>query len=40
MWLSEVAEPVIGLTPDRWELVWIALQIVVFAAGAMIGLRL
>lgn len=35
---AEVA-PVVGLTPERWELVVMALCIVVFAAGFLITER-
>jgi hypothetical protein len=30
IWLSDVVEPVVGLTPERWEGVWAAVLAVVF----------
>ena len=36
---AEVVEPVVGLTPDRWEWVVMALCIVVFTCGFLITER-
>lgn len=36
---AEVVEPIIGLTPDRWEWVVMALSIVCFGVGFLITER-
>jgi hypothetical protein len=40
MFLLEVVTPEIGITPARWELIYLALQCGVFSLGCLIGLKL
>ncbi|MDF2993152.1 MAG: hypothetical protein K0S37_3666 [Microbacterium sp.] len=40
MWLSEVVEPVIGLTPERWDLVLESLKVAVFSLGVLVAVKL
>lgn len=39
MLLSDVVEPVIGLTPDRWDVVLMGFGIVAFTCGVLIAER-
>lgn len=39
MLLLEVVEPVVGLTPDRWDLVQIVMGVVLFVAGFLVMVR-
>lgn len=34
--LSEVVEPVVGLTPERWDLILIVLCVALFGLGILI----
>lgn len=38
--LSEVVQPIVGLTAERWEIATWFMSVVVFSLGTLIGFRL